>query len=96
MAGFALSPAAQADLDDAWHYIALESGEGRADAYLDRIYEVFDLLAHQPHAGRARPELLTDLRSFPAAGHVVYYRPSDNCIDVMRVLHGSRDMHGYF
>ena len=48
MARFALSPAAQVDLDDAWYYIALEGGEARADAYLDRLYEVFQALADQP------------------------------------------------
>jgi toxin ParE1/3/4 len=50
------------------------------------------LLAIQPRAGRLRPELAPELRSFPVGRYVVFYRPQDDGIDVVRVLHSARDI----
>lgn len=92
MGGIVLRPLARADLADAWSHIAGESGPHRADDYLDRIAQRLQRLAEQPYMGRARPELAPDLRSFPAASHVVFYRPDAGGIIVVRVLHGRRDI----
>jgi toxin ParE1/3/4 len=90
--GIVLRPLARADLVDAWDYIAGESGPDRADDYLDRLAQRLQRLAEQPYMGRARPELAPGLRSFPAASHVVFYRPDAGGIIVVRVLHGRRDV----
>lgn len=87
-----LRPLARADLAEAWRYIAGESGPDRADDYLDRIADRLQRLSGQPCMGRARPELSPGLRSFPAASHVVFYRPYAGGIIVVRVLHGRREV----
>lgn len=46
--------------------------------------------------GRARPELATGVRSFPFGRYVIFYAPLDDGIDVVRVLHGARDIDGIF
>ncbi len=46
--------------------------------------------------GRARDELARGVRSFPFGRYVVFYMPLDNGIDVVRVLHGSRDIDEEF
>jgi toxin ParE1/3/4 len=46
--------------------------------------------------GRERPELLADLRSFPVGRYVIFYLPRPHGIEVVRVLHGARDLKPLF
>lgn len=59
---------------------------------LDRIESVLGFLEANPHAGRARPELRQGVRSFPVRPVVVFYLPQAHGIEVVRVLHGARDV----
>ena len=54
------------------------------------------LIASQPMMGRARNELVADLRSFPYGRYIIFYIPIDDGIDVVRVLHSSRDVDAVF
>lgn len=86
---------AESDLEEIWFYIALDNPEA-ADALLDRIEGQSDLLARNPRLGRARPELLEELRSFPIGSYVLFYRPMDHGIEILRVLHGAQDLPSQF
>ena len=46
--------------------------------------------------GRSRPELAASVHSFPVARYVVFYRPAADGIEVVRVLHGARDIGATF
>jgi len=46
--------------------------------------------------GTARPELRPDLRSFPCRGYVIFFRYRDDAVEVVSILHGHRDVIGYF
>jgi toxin ParE1/3/4 len=63
---------------------------------VDRLDEQFRMLAAQPMMGRAREELAPGVRSFPFGRYVVFYMPLDDGIDVVRVLHGARDIDVVF
>jgi toxin ParE1/3/4 len=91
MARLRLSPAAAADLEEIWLYIAADS-VSRADAFLDRIDDRLRLLAVRPHMGRGRPELGEGVHSRAVGRYVVFYRPLSDGIEVARVLHGARDI----
>lgn len=84
-------PLAFEDLVEIWAFIA-EDSERQADRFLATIDSKLRLLAHQPHIGRAREELLPGLRSFPVGRYVVFYLPAEGGIDVVRVLHSARDI----
>ncbi len=43
-----------------------------------------------------RAELAADLRSFPFGRYVIFYAPIEDGIDVVRVLHGARDIDAVF
>jgi toxin ParE1/3/4 len=58
------SPQAERDLFAIWDFIAAGSVKA-ADALIDRIDATFDMLADTPLAGRARRDLLKNLRSCP-------------------------------
>ncbi|MFM7426534.1 MAG: type II toxin-antitoxin system RelE/ParE family toxin [Elainella sp.] len=95
MATVVKRPLAELDLIDIWDYIAEDSLD-RADEFLDRLEKKLAMLARNPELGRRREELLPNLRSFPIGNYVVFYQEIDSGIDLIRVLHGSRDIEGMF
>ena len=88
-------PLAEADVLEIWDYIA-DDGIAAADHWVDRLDKQFQVLAMQPMMGRARDELEPGVRSFPFGRYVVFYLPLDGGIDVVRVLHGARDIDAAF
>jgi toxin ParE1/3/4 len=82
---------AQADLDEAWDYVA-QRNEAAADRLLDKILAAARRHASFPLIGRARDDLAPGLRSFAVPPYVVFYRPVDDTIEVIRVLYGARDI----
>ena len=88
-----LSPDAEAELDETWWYIAGESGSiDRAQRVVGRITESFDLLAGQPHMGRARDDLRVGLRSHTVANNVILYRVDGADVVIVHVFHSRRDI----
>ena len=83
-------PSAKTDIMEIWRYVA-ERSPAAADRLLDRIEEVCFMLSEYPFAGRARPELAENLRSFPVESLVVFYPPQQDRIDIIRVLSARRD-----
>ena len=91
-----LSKEAGRDLDEAWDYTAERWSAERADALLDKFQEMFCLLAQFPESGRRRDELSSGLRSLPSLGFVILYRVFEGALEIVRVVHGSRDLEGLF
>jgi toxin ParE1/3/4 len=83
------------DLAEIWDYIADDS-ETQADLFIDTIDRKLRLLAQQPNLGRSRHELAENMRSFPIGRYVVFYIVMQPCIQVVRVLHGARDLAPIF
>jgi toxin ParE1/3/4 len=88
-------PHAEADILEIWGYIAEDSAMA-ADRWVDKLDEKFALWAMQPMMGRARDELLSGIRSLVFGRYVVFFQPLPDGIDVVRVLHGSRDIDANF
>lgn len=88
-------PGAEFDLIEIWDYIA-EDSETRADAFIDAIDRKFHAIAERPNMGRPRAELSEGLRSFPIGRYVIFYRPIPDGVEIVRVLHGARDLDTIF
>jgi toxin ParE1/3/4 len=86
-----LQPRAKADLSDIWQFIA-EDSDDQADAFIDLIDQKFQLLAQQSGLGRRREELAEGLRSFPVGRYVIFYLPVPGGVQIVRLLHGARDI----
>lgn len=80
MPSIVIRPKAVADLAEIWAYIA-EDSPRQADAFLARLNGECRLLARQPRMGRERPELLSNLRSFPVGRYVIFYLPRPRGIE---------------
>lgn len=85
------SPQTEIDLTAIWDYIATDNLRA-ADTLLVRIEATFDMLAETPFAGRERSELRTGLRSFPVGNYLIFYVPTSDGVEVVRVMHGRQDI----
>ena len=88
-------PRARIDLAEIWVNIA-EDNVARADAFIETIDQKFHILSEQPKMGRLRDELEEGLRSFPVGRYIIFYLPLPQGIEIVRVLHGARDLDALF
>lgn len=95
MARVSRRPQAEADILEIWDYIA-EDSVAEADRWVDRLDQKFALWATQPLMGRDRHELAAGVRSLSFGRYVVFFEPLSDGIDIVRVLHGSRDVDRTF
>jgi len=87
-----ITDSAQADLLDAWIYVA-QDNQRAADRLLETIEREAQLLLQQPLMGRARPELGNSVRSWPSATpYILFYTTDTEELTVLRVLHHARDI----
>jgi toxin ParE1/3/4 len=92
---FLLTNRARFDLDDIWLHVG-EHNVRAADALVGAIVERCLLLAEFPGLGPSREELMPQLRSFPVEGYLIFYKPTPYGVEVVRVIHGSRDLEAIF
>lgn len=89
------SARATQDLNDIWDFIA-QSDIAQADKFLDLILEKCELLAQFPVMGRLRHEILLNLRTFPFKNYIIFYQQIMDGIEIVRILHGSRETDKIF
>jgi toxin ParE1/3/4 len=86
---------AEEDLIEIWTYIARDNLTA-ADRVLDRIDTVCLRLSENPYLGPARPDLAGGLRYFVSGSYLVLYRIIESGVEVVRVVHGARDLPSLF
>lgn len=86
---------ARQDLIEVWKYIAADNSTA-ADALLDRIDESCRTLAEHPQLGPSRHDIRPGLRYFIVGEYVILYRTIDDGVEIVRVVHGRRDLSGLF
>lgn len=95
MARYIITRQAQADIDEILVYIAADNLDA-AISFNDRLAHRFEMLAENPMAGRERPELRGEMRSFPEGNFLIFYRSWAGKVAIVRVLHGARDQDEIF
>ena len=91
-----ISAEAEADLDAIWLYIANDSPIN-ADRFLERLVTTLTTtLSTLPLAGRTREEFEAGLRSFPAESYIAFYRVRKDTVEIVRIIHGARDLGAIF
>ena len=95
---YVVRPKADKDLDDQAYYLATQAGPGLGHRFLLAAHETFGLLAAQSQIGW-HPQLkhpdLASLRVFQVSGFekmLVFYRPIPDGVEILRVVHGSRNL----
>ena len=86
---------AKRDYVQIWPHIA-EDSIGAADRVVAEFDEKIELLARFPGPGQSREDLAPSLRSFPVGNDLLFYRAMRGGIELVRVLHGARDVRRLF
>jgi len=84
---------AEEDLIAIWLHIAADS-ERAADRLLDRFDAQWKLLETQPRMGAQRDDILPGFRHLVQGNYLSFYRLNGDDIEILRVLHGRRDITG--
>ena len=98
---FIVLPAARADLGEQFEYIAQDSLNA-ANRFLEAAEAAFEQLAQMPGMGVLKDfgnPRLAGLRQWSIHGferYLIFYRETDTGIEVVRVLHGARDIQRIF
>ncbi|MEK7833005.1 MAG: type II toxin-antitoxin system RelE/ParE family toxin [Acidobacteriota bacterium] len=89
------------DLEEIFVFIG-EQDVDAAISFLLAAEQTFKLLAKMPLMGssrRFRSSRLRNLRQFPVKNHqeyLIFYHPAKDGVQVVRVLHGKRDLEAIF
>lgn len=99
--GLRVLPAADSDVDDIAAYIARDSIE-QATRFYDAANATYKMLLEDPRRwgfyGFSQPRL-TDVRKRSVIGfpnYLVFYRIDADMVEIIRVLHGARDLSTLF
>ncbi|WP_175961447.1 type II toxin-antitoxin system RelE/ParE family toxin [Burkholderia pyrrocinia] len=86
-----LTPLAELDLEDIWRYTVEHGSLEQADHYHRDLVGTMEALARGKKAGRTCIVRNGYFR-YAVGSHVVFYRETDDTIDVIRVLHQRMDI----
>lgn len=91
-----ISPSAEADLDDILASIARDK-RGAARRFVAKLRETCEIIGKNPHLGEVWPQLGDGTwRAFSFQKYIIFYRTSDDLVEILRVVHGARDVEGLF
>ncbi len=92
MTRWVLSPRARSDLDEIWDYTAERWGLDQAERYIRAIQSAVESLAKDPTLGRGCDDIRPGYRKYPVGSHILFYRLTDEGLDVVRILHRRMDV----
>src|SRR5207302_1610634 len=95
MSKYQFTPQAVNDLLDIWSFIAQDNARA-ADRVEAAVFRACDLLADSPLVGRVRKDLTSLALRFwvvhPYPNHLIVYDPETKPTQIIRILHGARDL----
>ncbi|MGI8966324.1 MAG: type II toxin-antitoxin system RelE/ParE family toxin [Limisphaerales bacterium] len=89
---------AEEDLSDIFAWIAQDNIE-IAEDFLEIVENTFQFIARNPGIGRERFYYAVGLRSWRIPNfenYLIFYRPQYEVLQIIRVLHGARDLEKEF
>ena len=92
MAGYALSPAARADVEEIWDYTVRNWGEAQAERYTRNIRDACEALGDGTLSGRSAEDIRAGYRKAAVGSQVMFHRVRADVVEVIRILHQSMDV----
>lgn len=84
---------ARADLFEIWEHVATDAGMDRADGVITTLEQAMSKVADSPGIGHRRPEIdEPQALVWVARPYLIVYRSTAQGVEVLRVLHGARDV----
>ncbi len=92
MPDYRLSKRAREDLANIADYTIQTFVIAQSRIYRDALGRCISMLAETPTMGRSAEYIEPHLRRFQHKPHVIFYRPEDRGILIIRVLHSAMDV----
>ena len=93
MKRFVLTRPAERDLEQIKIFLVQEAGPVIARRVLKDIRSALEFLGNEPGAGHVREDLTSHpLKFWPVYTYLIVYDPVTKPVQIMRVLHGMRDV----
>ncbi len=97
MSSYVLSETARSDVSAALDYITKTDCLASALHVHEKLVEAFEVLASSPLMGFRREHLTgPDIRWWPVFSYLIVYHAETSPIELLRVLHGAREMGRVF
>jgi toxin ParE1/3/4 len=95
MRQYIISPEAIRDLEAIIDYFATRNVDV-GDQFLDEFTKKCRYLTQFPLIGRSYRQIRPYLRGIPLQNCIIFYRVSDDFIEIMRIVKGNRDLEAIF
>ena len=82
------TPASRSDYDEIWSYLAVHDLTA-ADRPVDQFDATLAVIAATPRIGRKVEELAPNFRSFPVGNYLIFYRPLEDGMQLIRFCTGA-------
>jgi antitoxin ParD1/3/4/toxin ParE1/3/4 len=93
MKRFVLTRPAERDLEQIKIFLVQKAGPVIARRVLKDIHGALEFLGNEPGAGHVREDLTSrSLKFWPVYSYLIVYDPVTKPVQIMRVLHGMRDV----
>ncbi|MCB1696140.1 MAG: type II toxin-antitoxin system RelE/ParE family toxin [Pseudomonadales bacterium] len=86
-----LTDQAEADIEEIYLYIALESYQTYAESFASKAFKTSELLCHSPHMGTERTRSGEGVRFYPMDKVNIFYRVVSDQLQILRVKHSALD-----
>ena len=83
---------AEYDLIKVWLYTSEEWSFAQADVYLSQIDSGIGHLIPNPRLGKDRNDLRKGYRSIQVKHHIIFYKITNDQIQIIRILHENSDI----
>ncbi len=87
-----IRPRARQDLKAIWRYTFERWGEAQADLYLQQLGTGIQSLREFPEIGEPCDQIREGYRKLQVNRHLIFYRRSEERVEIVRVLHQAMDL----
>ena len=89
---YVISKKAVADLEEIWLYTVEKWSVAQADRYYNLIFDEINFICKNSNSGKSMEHVRKGYRASKVKSHLIFYRVSNNTIEVIRILHERMDL----
>ena len=89
---FVISKKAVTDLEEIWLYTFENWSISQADRYYNLIFDEINFICKNSTAGKSMEHIRKGYRASKVKSHLIFYRVTNNTIEVIRILHERMDI----
>ena len=89
---YVISKKAVSDLEEIWLYTFEKWSVAQEDRYYKLIFDEINFICKNSNSGKSMEHVRKGYRASKVKSHLIFYRVSNNTIEVIRILHERMDI----